>query len=841
MANFTGRQKADLADAIAGKLTGFKGSTLAQLQDTIGDSFTASNGNDTIFSGSGNDSINAGKGNDSIKGGAGIDTIIGDAGNDWISGGSGQDSINAGGNDDTIALFQGDEADNVDGGAGIDLLNLSGLTLNTSIVDLDANTWSTSAAAGNKTVSNIENVTGGGAADTLIGNAASNALTGNGGDDTLTGDAGADTLNGGAGDDQLAGGAGADSITGGAGNDTVFLLQGEFGDTINAGGDRDLLDLTGLVTAVATVDLGAGTWSTSVNATAGTISGVEDVKGSGLADTLRGDAGANSFSGGNGGDVLQGRGGFDTISGGAGNDVIVLNEGDEADDVDGGNGTDHLNLGGLQSDVANVNLSSGKWSTTENAAVLDIVGVENITGGDANDRLIGNTLDNVLSGGVGADTISGEAGVDTLNGGDGNDALLVNLGDIVAGDEMNGGAGLDRLVLGSQASANLALDIRTALLSGMERFEFSEFADIVKSVKVGASQVTELASVDGNLGASDQLRIVTGAATLVNLAALTFADWDAAGTDKDRVYIVGDASAERLTGSSQIDIIMAGGGNDVLTGGLGKDVLKGGFGNDIYFVTAKQEAVEKAGQGIDTVKSLVTMSIGANLEHLTLIGTVNANATGNSLANRITGNSGGNILNGQLGSDTLAGGLGNDTYIFGKGDKIVEKLAQGIDTIKSAVSTGLASNVEKLVLTGTGNINGTGNGLANTLTGNAGANSLNGLAGNDTLVGGKGADKFVFTSVLNASSNVDAIKDFNTTADHLTLENGIFKGLAAGKLAASAFHIGTSAGDLNDHIIYNAATGALSYDADGKGGLAQVKFAQLATHLALNAGDFLVI
>ena len=52
----------------------------------------------------------------------------------------------------------------------------------------------------------------------------------------------------------------------------------------------------------------------------------------------------------------------------------------------------------------------------------------------------------------------------------------------------------------------------------------------------------------------------------------------------------------------------------------------------------------------------------------------------------------------------------------------------------------MGANVEKLTLTGTATLNGTGNILNNTLTGNTGANILNGLAGNDILNGGAGAD-----------------------------------------------------------------------------------------------------
>ena len=86
----------------------------------------------------------------------------------------------------------------------------------------------------------------------------------------------------------------------------------------------------------------------------------------------------------------------------------------------------------------------------------------------------------------------------------------------------------------------------------------------------------------------------------------------------------------------------------------------------------------------------------------------------------------------------MAGGLGNDTYfVDNAGDVVTEALNAGTDTVQSSlVNYTLTANVENLTLTGSANINGTGNGLANVITGNSGNNILDGAGGADTMVGG---------------------------------------------------------------------------------------------------------
>ncbi|MEJ1119229.1 calcium-binding protein [Phyllobacterium sp. CCNWLW109] len=103
---------------------------------------------------------------------------------------------------------------------------------------------------------------------------------------------------------------------------------------------------------------------------------------------------------------------------------------------------------------------------------------------------------------------------------------------------------------------------------------------------------------------------------------------------------------------------------------------------------------------------------------------------------------GNDFIDGGSGADLMFGEKGNDIYIVSEaGDVTFENASEGMDTIRSAISWTLATNVERLELLGSANVSGNGNALANTLIGNAGSNVLSGGTGNDVLDGGAGADR----------------------------------------------------------------------------------------------------
>jgi Ca2+-binding RTX toxin-like protein len=347
---------------------------------------------------------------------------------------------------------------------------------------------------------------------------------------------------------------------------------------------------------------------------------------------------------------------------------------------------------------------------------------------------------------------------------------------------------------------------------------------------------------------------------------------------------LGTSGDDQFFGTDADETFIGLAGNDLIDGGAGSDLMMGGAGNDAYYVdTGNIDAmgnptvdtvVEAEGDGVDTIFSTYSYALGSIadavagasnfVENLVLLSAAR-NGTGNELDNLITGNALANFLSGGDGNDTLIGGAGNDrldggsgadtlvggaqndTYIVDNvGDVVVELAGQGSDSVEASVSYTLSANVERLTLTGSVDLDASGNALANIITGNSGANRIDGAAGNDTLTGGAGADQFVFDSALNAASNVDRITDFGS-GDHLVLDRAVFTTLGGSGaelsgdqfLASSGIPLATTA---DQRILFDQSTGKLYFDADGNGDGAAVLFAvvQGTGAAALSTDSFFV-
>jgi Ca2+-binding RTX toxin-like protein len=323
---------------------------------------------------------------------------------------------------------------------------------------------------------------------------------------------------------------------------------------------------------------------------------------------------------------------------------------------------------------------------------------------------------------------------------------------------------------------------------------------------------------------------------------------DGAGVQASDVFAlaVGAAPDQTITGTAGNDMLVGASGNDTIDGLGGADSMSGGLGDDLYYVNQSGDVViEDAAAGVDTVRSSTTYTLAANVENLELTGTAAINGTGNALDN---------VLSGNAANNRLSGGAGNDTYIITHtGDTVDENSAGGVDAVHASISYSLGNHVENLVLTGNGNINGTGNSLANWLTGNSGSNTLKGVggadslsggAGNDTLTGGSGSDAFYFLEAPGAG-NADHITDF-AAGERLYLEDLVHPDVgAAGIFAPNDARFFAAAGassgaDASDRVIYDTASGKLYYDADGSGAGAPTLVAILDNVFALSATDIAV-
>jgi Ca2+-binding RTX toxin-like protein len=674
------------------------------------DTISGYEGNDVIYGGDGSEFAFGGDGNDIIYGEGDADTFLGgDDGDDTIYGGAGNDSL--GGGDGEDILDGGTGADAMTGGTGNDIYvidDASDIATEWSDEGIDTVQSSVSFTLD----SNIENLT-------LTGSSAING-TGNSLDNILTGNSGVNTLTGGDGDDTYVIGA----------SDVVVENSSEGSDTINIGSTYTLGSNLENLTLIG---------SSNINGTGNTLDNV-----------LIGNSGTNTLTGSSGNDTLDGGTGTDALIGGTGDDIYIVDSTGDTITENSSEGTDTVQ--------SSVTFSISAISNVEN---VTLTGSSNING-------TGNTLNNVLTGNGGNNTLDGGAGTDTLVGGTGDDTYVVDSATDTITE--NSSEGTDTVQSG--ATITLASNVENLTLTGSSGINGT--GNTLANVITGNSGNNTLTGGDGNDtldGGAGTDTLVGGADNdtyIVDSATDTITEGSSAGTDtvlsSATITLTTNVENLTLTGSSNIngtgntlDNVLIGNsgtntltgssGNDTLDGGTGTDTLIGGTGDDVYIVDSTGDTItENSSEGTDTVQSSVTFSISAisNVENITLTGSSAINATGNTSVNVLTGNSGANTLDGGAGADTLIGGAGNDVYVVDDAsDVVTEGSNEGTDLVNASVTTTLGSNVENLTLTGSSNINGTGNTLANIITGNTGVNTLTGGSGNDTLDGGTGADTLI--------------------------------------------------------------------------------------------------
>lgn len=542
-------------------------------------------------------------------------------------------------------------------------------------------------------------------------------------------------------------------------------------------------------------------------------------------DTLTGGAGNDILNGGAGNDTLNGGAGNDTLNGGTGNDTMVGGLGDDTYVVDSATDvvTEAANEG---TDLVQ---SSVTYTLANNIENLTLTGTTAING-------TGNALNNVLAGNSAANTLTGGAGNDTLDGGAGNDTMVGGLGDDTyvvdsASDIVTENASEGTDTVRSSVTLTLANNVENLVLTGTTAINGT--GNTLNNTLTGNSAANTLSGGTGADtmigGAGNDTYVVDNTGDVVTENANEGTDLVQSGvtytlsanvenltlTGTTAINGTGNALDNVLTGNTAANTLNGGAGNDTLNGGTGADTMIGGAGNDTYVVDNASDVVtELVSEGTDLVQSSVTTTLSANVENLTLTGTTAINGTGNALDNVLIGNSANNTLTGGDGNDTIDGGTGNDTMVGGLGDDnyvvnvstdvVTEAANAGNDTIQSAVTLTLTTNVENLVLTGTTAINGTGNTLNNLVRGNTAINTLNGGTGNDILEGGDGND------ILTDTSGTAL---FNGGAGADTITGGAGSEVFLGGLGNDTY---TTAGG-NDIILFNKGDGQDTFATGGTG------------------------
>ena len=394
--------------------------------------------------------------------------------------------------------------------------------------------------------------------------------------------------------DWISGRQGNDTIVAGSGNDTINMstagTASHGNDSIDGGAGVDTLDYGSAARSAISVDLAAGTASSSAGTA--TLSGIENVNGSAFGDRITGNDAANYFFAWDGDDTLDGGGGVDRLDGGAGNDTYVVTPGDTIVDSSGidhvmsrtswtlGDGLENLTIDasgpfveGEANELNNIIRGSGDDVRLYGRAGDDGLQVDSrfsiLEGGEGNDTLLG---------GQGFDNLFGEAGDDVLDdrantlpgafsvrganmtGGEGNDTIfggaaddLVQFSGVYGNDTVSGGGGRDSITF-EQAFSSVFVDLSQGFATGGG---------------TGSASVSSIENVYG--GALDDVLIGNSGANLISGASF-FHHEPSQGRD-------GNDTLFGLTGH---DTLLGGSGNDWLQGDGWSDTLSGGSGSDSF-------------------------------------------------------------------------------------------------------------------------------------------------------------------------------------------------------------------------------------------------------------------
>jgi Ca2+-binding RTX toxin-like protein len=634
-------------------------------------------GHDVINSSdSSNFAVYGDDGNDTLNGAAAYDVLDGGAGNDAINGGA--QTIGSSNYSGDIAVYSGNLADyQVTENAGIVTIvdmrsgspdgtdTLNGI----EILRFSNGNYSVAAVLSGQASAvmnfvgtpGVDTYHGNEDANTAIGYASADSFYGYGGNDILQGNAGGDYLDGGDGDDTLyAGditgsystpyygnpwtpptldtGAEQDTLIGGNGNDTFFAGYGDNvdGGSQNAYGDILLISFMGATSGV-TVNFNQAT----VTVGGATITGIENinwVQGSAFDDdiTLGGGNGYGAFTpmfgmggndrlvanyyagymdGGDGNDIVDGRNSqyLQSVVGGAGDDTLYTNT-NTFSTAYGGDGNDTIYAHGtIYGDAGNDTIyiqqsyypGQVRGGTGNDTIYAASGGSSAVFGEDGEDILIGGVNADTMDGGIGNDRLVGGGGLNVLTGGAGNDRFELTASD--SNSVINGGADFDTLAItgavtiGGALSGIEAIELTTGTLTLSGSQVVSGLAAITQVSGTG----TIIVNMQPNFAVSPtRFQIQPGSNVNFTINGTSNNDDLAfvAGATANALY--GNDGADRLKSGSRGDLLDGGAGTDKIVGNGGADILTGGTGADVFkFRNASDSGL---GSAADTITDFVS-------------------------------------------------------------------------------------------------------------------------------------------------------------------------------------------------------------------------------------------
>lgn len=583
-------------------------------------------------------------------------------------------------------------------------------------------------------------------------------VTGGSGADQIRGGAGNDVIDAGSGDDRIGGGSGTDNLKGGIGNDSFYTATADLtaSDTVDGGGGTDVLFFTDSaavadtlftrLTSIETVasdgnDLTLTLGSAARTAGVTTVDGTDsDGFGGHNIDITAAFNGPLTVNLGEGDDrvvsasasqltvgVLAGElGTGDTLTGGSGTtDTLRIT-------ADGGS-ANLLNVTNFETVtilanpalatlgagviMADATLAAGKTLAVNAAALTNssaafffdgsaesgATSAFNVTSGAGNDVLTGGAGNDTIAGGNGNDTISGGGGGDSLSGGAGNDVFETQIGNLSAGDTIDGGAHTTEDTLKITGAGT----IDDTKFTNVTNVEVLDIAD------AGGAVVTTLGAEAFNAGNGIKRFVSSALADSLTIAAgytgAITVDLKSNAGSADTVTATGSAAAVTVEASAA-DI-----SDDTLVGGTTlNDVLKLTADNGTATLGAGDSGFETitllAGS---TASNDVTINVSADAVIAAAAKlTINASALTNDDAQLffdasavttasktvdVTGGAGADSITGGAGNDTIAGGAGNDTILGGGGADSLTG-GEGNDSITGGtgndiVNTGNGSDV----------------------------------------------------------------------------------------------------------------------------------------------------